>query len=82
MVLVKHRGGLHTDLQLCVPLWLFDEGFVCFLMYGFWGAPAAWLCLREFRKWDVRGCAGGGLNDIKHAWGLLSEYYLTTFKVK
>lgn len=31
---------------------------------------------------DVHGCAGGELNDIKHAWGLLSEYYLTTFKVK
>jgi hypothetical protein len=39
------------------PLWLFDGFWRVFLVYGFWEAPPAWLCLREFRKWDMQ--AGG-----------------------
>ena len=47
---MKHRGGVHTDLQLCALCGFFD-GFVrVFRADGFWKVPTACVNCGAFRQ--------------------------------
>ena len=65
-MLVKHRGGLHIDLQLCALCGILMVFGVCVPSCGFWEAPAACVNGGAFRQdeRDKRDALRVGFGDL------------------